>query len=667
MLVLGLNGNFSPAGRDIVPGLQPWVFHDASATLVRDGVVLAAIEEERLNRIKKTTKFPVHAIRACMDQAGVSASEIDAVGYYCKEDFVDTILNQLYLDNPRIPARYSRELIKDWMRREFDREFTDDEIVYVPHHHAHAVSDCAHSGMDQALVVITDGRGEVEATTVYRADGMELTKLASYPFLTSLGAFYLAGTQRLGYGVGDEYKVMGLAPYGDPSVYRHVLDSLYTLKDNGGYDLKFPSMGFHPLQQRFAEAGLALRRKDEEFTQQHKNFAAAVQEALERITLHILRYWAERTELRNLVFGGGVAHNCSLNGVIARSGLFDSIFVHAASHDAGAGEGAALAAHQQLGGAEGPRARLRSVSWGPALGPDSEIEQMLAAWKSLITVERPADVTEWAAEALAGGAVLGWAHGRSEFGPRALGNRSILADPRPPQNQTRINAMVKKRESFRPFAPVVTEEKADTYFEIPESSANYDFMSFALHVRPEYRAELGAVTHIDGTARVQVLHREANPTFHRLISRFGELTGTSVLLNTSFNNNAEPIVQTVEDALTTYLTTDLDYLVVEDFVIRKRPDEYLAFDDFVLRFRPVTRLAQTAQSADNDDIVNVYEIYLDYATGPRTTVSAPLHALLRQADGKKTLATLNGGRLSAELRSELYGLWRERFFTLTPA
>src|SRR5262249_21513820 len=347
---------------------------------------------------------------------------------------------------------------------------------------------------------------------------------------------YLGATRHLGYRFGDEYKVMGLAPYGDPHAYRNVFESIYTLEEKGDYSLAPGAVAeYESVNYSAFVNGLQPRRRGDNFTQQHTDFAAALQNTLETIVLHVVQYWSKSTGIPNLCFGGGVAHNCSLNGVILRLGLFSDVFVHPASHDAGAAEGAALTVVHQCGRSPRRAVRLISASVGPTLGSAADIAQMLNCWSSLIEVEPQDDVVDKAARLLAKGHVLGWAQGASEFGPRALGNRSIIADPRPKENQTRINSMVKKRESFRPFAPVVTPEAASTYFEIPETRANYDFMSFVVKVREERCAELGAVTHVDQTARLQVINPAGNERFYRLVQRFGEITGTPVLLNTSFN------------------------------------------------------------------------------------------------------------------------------------
>ncbi|WP_184730927.1 carbamoyltransferase family protein [Saccharopolyspora phatthalungensis] len=668
MLVLGLNGNFSDEDADLVPDMPDLFFHDAAACLVKDGELIAAVEEERLNRIKKTTKFPINAIRACLAGANVEPRDVDAVAYFFPEANTDLVLNHLYTDNSDIPARYTRELIKERLKTGFDWDLPDDKLFYTSHHVAHARSALMRSGMSEALVVVMDGMGEESSGTVYRADGEgRLECLASYPIASSLGLLYLNATEQLGYKFGDEYKVMGLAPYGDPDTFREIFESLYTLKEKGNYELSPGYLG-KLVGTAFFAHNVPPRRRGAEFTQQHKDLAAGIQKTVEKIALHVLAYWAEHTGLRKLCFSGGVAHNCSLNGEILRSGLFDEVFVHPASYDAGAAEGAALETEYQLQGPGPSRPRLRSASVGPSLGTNDEIAEQLKAWESMIEVERPADIVEGAAALLADGAVLGWARGRSEFGPRALGNRSILADPRPKANQTRINAMVKKRESYRPFAPVVTPESAASYFEMPDTTGNFDFMSFVLRVREDKRDELGAVTHVDGTARVQVIDPAVNEPFHRLVARFGEITGTPVLLNTSFNNNAEPIVQNVEDALACFLTTDLDYLVVEDFLIRRRAGGPLAFDDFVLRFRPVTRLTQSMRITPAGERVLTREIYLAYGGGPRAEVSRELFSLLEGVDGRTTLRELaaSAGGLSEEMRSELYGLWQDRYFFLAP-
>lgn len=663
MLVLGLSGHFSDEDEDLAPAADARtsmfsdVFHDSAACLIRDGELVAAVEEERLNRIKKTSKFPINAVRACLETAGVSPSEITAVGHFFTEDLLDQSLDLIYDGRPQLPRRGSRELVLSRLAEDAGVELAEDRVRFAEHHVAHGLSSYIRSGMPDALVAVMDGRGEKHSITIYHGTGGRLESLATYGLGKSLGGFYLANTRLLGYGLGDEYKVMGLAPYGDPETYRAMFRSMYELGDDGEFAL-----------HRFAATGFTPRRKGTEFTQEHKDFAAALQETLETIALHVLFHWADKTGLKDLCFVGGVAHNSTLNGRILTSGRFREVFVHPVAHDAGAAEGAALAAALDLGESSFGRARMRSASVGPDLGTTTEIEKELAAWGDLIEVDRPADIVEATARLLADGAAVGWAQGRSEYGPRALGNRSILADSRPRANMQRINAMIKMRESYRPFAPVVTAAAAADYFELPATRANYDFMSFVVNVREERKAELGAVTHVDGSARIQIADRETNQRYHDVIRRFGDLTGTPVLINTSFNNHAEPIVQTTQDAVTCYLTTELDYLVVDEFVVRRRPGADLAYENLVPRLRPVTRLVKRIRQTAAGHREAVCELRLDHPGGPTREISPELFSLLEPADGTRTLRSLSGapGDVAEDVKRELFGLWQQRFITLRP-
>lgn len=661
MMVMGLSGFFSPEDQELVPNINHGFFHDAAACLIKDGELVAAVEEERLNRIKQTSKFPINAIRACLAIGGVSPSQIDAVGYYFGEYAVEPWMNMIYLANPQLPLRTSRELMMGHLEGELGFHLPNDRLIYAQHHMSHAMSSFIRSGLPEPLVVAMDGQGGEHSITIFHGQNGRLKRLAAYGVEKSLGICYERCIHLLGYRLGDEYKVMGLAPYGNPNTYRDTFEEMYELKEKGDFDLKVNA-------ERFLASGIKPRRSGEGFTQEHMDFAAALQSMLERVAMHVITYWAEYTGLADLCFVGGVAHNSSLNGQILRSERFRQVFVHPVSHDAGSAEGAGLIAAYRLGAPPFTQQRMRTASVGPGLGTSVEIEKELAGWGELIEYEQPADIIEAAAGLLADGAVLGWAQGRSEYGPRALGNRSILADARPAGNKDRINAMVKKREAFRPFAPAVISDAATAYFILPKTAADYGFMSFVVDVRKERIAELGAVTHIDGTARVQIVDPIANEKFYQLIRKFGELTGTPVLLNTSFNNNAEPIVQTVQDALSCYLTTELDFLVIENFLIRRRVGRSQAFDGLVLRWRPVTRLSKQIRATRSGGREVFHEVYLEYPSGPHAEVSASLFTLLEAVDGKLTVKELaNDVNVPLdEVMGELYRLWQQRYFTLLP-
>jgi predicted NodU family carbamoyl transferase len=299
MLVLGLSGSFSGEYTGLIPNIGGGFFHDATACLIRDGVLVAAVEEERLNRIKKTTKFPVNAIRACLAKIDAPASEIDAVGYYFQESVVDWALHELFMRDTSLPIRYSRDFIIDRLNAEFGMELPAERLVFAEHHRAHALSCFANSGMDTALVVVMDGRGERHSTTIFRAESGQLESLATYNVGKSLGYFYASVIRLLGYGLGDEYKIMGLAPYGDPEVYGDFFRSLYVLKDDGDYSLR-------PVTGLLFENGFVPLRMGEDFSQQHIDFAAGGgQHTLETIAMHVLSNWAEQTGITNLCFVGG--------------------------------------------------------------------------------------------------------------------------------------------------------------------------------------------------------------------------------------------------------------------------------------------------------------------------------------------------------------------------
>ena len=668
MLTLGLSGHFGSDDTDLAPGMPRSYSHDAAACLVADGQLIAAAEQERFNRIKHTTKFPADAIQSCLDQAGITAREIDAVGYYFGELFSDRALNTWYAAIPSLPTRTARQVIKDRLREEFAWDLSDERFHFHPHHLTHARASFTRSGLHEALVVVMDGRSEDDSTSIFRAAGDKLEKLATYNVAQSLGLFYMAAISVVRYGFGDEYKVMGLAPYGDPTVYRDVFKTMYTLQDDGQFELTQGTADLNFAASTFLDAGLWPRRAGEPITQQHKDFAAGLQEMLETVSMHVVRHWQAETGLSKLCFVGGVAHNSSLNGVILRSGLFDEVFVHPASHDAGAAEGAALETARNLGNRPARSPRMRSAALGRPLGDDAEIERTLETWSEWVEFEQSEDIVATSAALLADGAVLGWAQGRSEFGPRALGNRSIIADARPAENKDRINAMVKKREAFRPFAPSVNPEDAATYFDLTPTEADHEFMSFVVQVRRERRAELGAVTHVDGSARLQIVDPETNGIYYRLIKKFGELTGTPVILNTSFNNDAEPIVETRDEVVTCFLTTELDALVMGDYLVRRRGYAAHPLEHMVLRPRPVTRL-RMEWTARHGVRAQVREVYLDLTAGAHAEVSAEAFEVVKAADGTATIGELTarlGTTLTDALREELFSLWQRRMFWLSP-
>jgi carbamoyltransferase len=662
MLYLGISGGFHLVHENPYETIT----HDAAAVLVERGEVVAAIEEERLNRIKHSNTFPAQSIRFCLESRGARIEDVERLAFYMTEECCSATFSELYLKRPEMKKLIDvRSHIVELLGREFDRDIDPDKIIFVRHHTAHAISAFALSGLEQSLVLAIDGFGDFLSGLMAVGKGASLTEIETYPHRKSLGAFYLVVIRFIGYGAFDEYKVMGLAPYGNPATYRDVMRSFYELLPDGGYDLHIERIS-HSLLGR-----VEIRKKGQSFTQQHKDLAASLQEALEEIVMHVLRHHRVATGLRNLCLAGGVAHNCTMNGKVMYSGMFDQVFVQPAAHDAGCALGAALLASHDAGYPT-PFKRIEHVYWGTDIGGEPEVLAQLEKWSGFLKFRKPQNVSREAARLIADGAVLGWVQGCSEFGPRALGNRSIVADPRPADNKDRINQMVKKREGYRPFAPSVLEEDAPDFFDLPDGMKAFPFMIFVVNVRENKRSLLGAVTHVDGTARLQTVARDTNPRYWELIKAFKDITGVPVLLNTSFNNNVEPIVDSVEDSIVSFLTTGLDYLVVGDYLAEKRTPSWEDRLSLGVSFPPYVKLHCTRSFVNPNEMAVCSEVGTSFDSQFRFPISTELYDLLMLLNGEKPIGALlaNGnlkGGIEEVLVQELENLWAERLVKLRPA
>ncbi|MCB2206003.1 hypothetical protein KQI65_14775 [bacterium] len=566
--------------------------HDASAALIRDGEIVACAAEERFTRAKYSlnlvgnTLLPARAIKFCLQEAGIGMDDVDVVAHYCRFDR-KAIEDRHALIAPWV-TNDEADMIADAYHGVFSgmmdlpvllRQFqnmTGSEprrFVQVDHHLAHAASTYFPSAFNNALIYTIDGTGERESALLAVGHNGSIREESRMLLPVSLGTLYLIITVYLGFrSLGDEYKVMGLAGYGRPERYRDFFASLIQLRDDGSYAIK----GFanRDLNRRL-RAGLGEpRAKDEKLSERHCDIAAALQEALERAVLHTLKQAQRRTRCRKLCMAGGVALNSMMNGAIARSGMFDDIFIQPAAGDEGAALGAALYAWKQEAASAGTPAashgasgRLHHVYMGPSY-EDAELRRALEKYVGQLHWMVSENIAADTARELAAGNVVGWFQGKMEFGPRALGNRSILADPRPVDMKDRINAKVKHREGFRPFAPAVKLEAAARYFDM-KGLQESPYMLFVVPVHDSMRSVIPAVTHVDGTARVQTVKRETNARFWNLLDAFEQLTGLPVLLNTSFNVKHEPIVCSPEDAIRCFLNTDIEILVLGDFIARK--------------------------------------------------------------------------------------------------
>ncbi|APO46205.1 hypothetical protein BS614_20710 [Paenibacillus xylanexedens] len=652
MYILGLN-----AGPDLVyeetsdSGLA--YSHDSAAVLLRDGKVVAGIEEERLNRMKHSSKAPVQAIRYCLEQGGIGIEEIDYIAFYLSFERARSELNE------------TRQGILRYILIAFGYEFPSERILFINHQLAHAMSTYAMSGFEQALVFSVDGSGDGISGMILSAENKQMKTLYELPRAHSLGDFYERIIQFLGYKRFDEYKVMGLAPYGDPSVYRTFFKKFYSLLPGGDYRIHVHLPLLFDL--------VPPRKKSEPFNQQHKDIAAALQESLEEIVTHIVTHYQKVTGHKQLCLAGGVAHNCTMNGKLLYSGLFKNIFVQPAAHDAGAALGAALCVHYKQR-PQDPFYPLEHLYWGPHIGNDAEILETLSPWESWLEWEYVGDeLIERTAELLADGSVIGWVQGRSEFGPRALGNRSIIADPRPAENKEIINAMVKMREGYRPFAPSVLEEKAADYFEVPGGMEKSPYMIFVLNVKEDKRKLLGAITHVDGTARIQTVSSQTNPRYWSLIRAFEALTGIPIILNTSFNNNVEPIVDSATDAIVSYLTTKLNYLVIGNYLIRKKA----VSDEAILHLYPklpcYAVLYKKRGRGGEGQLETKAQVCRNDSESSNMPISVELFELLAQANGKRTFQNIivavhgQDELLCRSLAAEMHKLWSHRLVELSPA
>ena len=550
-------------------------FHDSACCLLQDGELKAAAEEERFSRVKADPSIPKHAFMYCLREAGLNITNIDCIAYY--EDPVKKLARQLWsgvltditgveqLEDPRKKvAGQIREILG-----------YEGPIKYIDHHLSHAASSFFFSGFENAAILTVDGVGEW-ATTTYgtgNSNGIHLFEEVQFP--DSLGLLYSTITSYLGFGVNDgEYKVMGLAPYGKP-IYAEMIRKLVETAPDGQYRLNMQYFAFLHSNSMYSEALCSLfgkpnRKEDSDIGQFHKDVARSLQVVLEEILLEKSRYLHQRTGMENLCMAGGVALNCVANGRVLREGPFKKLFVQPASNDAGGALGAAAMAHLQLTGGHWQPQKLQHVYLGPSYS-SAYINRFLQS-TSLQYTNFSTDkgkLLQTVAGHLANGKVIGWFQGRMEFGPRSLGARSILADPRNPAMRDRINAMVKKREGFRPFAPAVIDSMAKEHFKLDHDSP---FMLETCEVMSAF--ELPAITHVDNSARVQTVNRETNRPFYELLHSFYEITGCPILLNTSFNIKGEPIVCSPEDALKCFINTDIDCLVLGDFFIDRAANDF---------------------------------------------------------------------------------------------
>lgn len=557
----------------ITLGINYSQMHDSSACIVRGGELLFAVAEERISRLKHDAGFPKNAIQACLDFARVRADQLDEVcfgwqtaGPVYRHDLKCYATGKMplsYLNGLNSTLHFLSMWHQQSGAKKFAQQFgpTKAKMRFVDHHFAHAISAYGFSGFDEAAVVVMDGRGAWEATTIWHGRGGRLGHVLTIPFPDSVGYFYSEFTEFLGFQRNsDEWKVMGLAPYGKPGVDLSAFIDLQAAPYHV-HARQLVANGAKPFARMMALLG-PPRVAESEIHDRHKNIAYAAQDACETAMMNVVRMAIEKTNYRNVCLAGGVALNSKANGKILGSGLVEQFFVQPAAADDGVALGAAMAPYLDNNG-KLPNQPMRHGYWGPSFD-DEAIESALRTYKLRYT--RLSDPASTAAELLSQGKILGWFQGRMEFGPRALGSRSILADPRDPEMNAKVNNAVKFREWWRPFAPSFKKEAAGDYL---ESATDSPFMILTAQVRPEKRGVIPSVTHVDGSARPQTVEKEINPLYWRLIDEFGKRTGVPVIMNTSFNLRGEAIVHTPTDAIRTFFSSGMDALVIGSFLVEK--------------------------------------------------------------------------------------------------
>ena len=593
----------------IVLGLSAF-YHDSAAAIVQDGEIIAAVQQERFSRKKNDSTFPADAAAYCLDVAGVTLDEVDFVGFYDKPLLTFDRLLETYLSFAPAGLESFVRAIPIWVKEKILQKnlilnglnslecgkLLPDKILFGFHHHSHAASAYYPSPFDRAAVLVMDGVGEWATTSYGVAKGHKLTLTDEIRFPHSLGMLYSAFTYYLGFKVNDgEYKVMGMAPYGEPRYANLIRKHLIDICDDGSFHLNMDYFnyctGLTMTNERFSNLfGGPRRDPAQPPSQRHMDLARSVQEVLEDAVLALVCHLQKKTGEKNLCMAGGVALNCVANGRILREGPFENIWIQPAAGDAGSSLGVALAiANAKSGGKRLPTTNSMDAMRGTYLGPeysDSEIQKTLELFGATFELMTDDKMFSFVAGKLANENIVGWFQGRMEFGPRSLGNRSILGDPRSPAMQQTLNLKIKYRESFRPFAPAILNEDVREFFNLDTISpymllvsdvtsgkllrlSSEDEAKTGFDKLSVIRSEVPAITHVDNSARVQTVHAETNSRFHRLLTSIKKETGHGILVNTSFNVRDEPIVCSPEDAYKCFMATEMDVLVLGNYVMLK--------------------------------------------------------------------------------------------------
>jgi len=660
MLTLGLSGGLDAVHEQAFDTPSNYTY-DGAAVLLEDGAVVAAVEEERVNRIKHSSKLPMQAIDRCLRSRGVRLSDVDRIAYYVDEDSANELLSRFRLARPDlVPQGDARTLFSQLLGRAFDCQLAPGTLRFFAHKLTHAMPAMAQSGFAESLVYVIDNAGGVFAGSRDAKGTVALTPVMATTPAMSIQRLFHAVFPFLGLGLFDEYKAMALAPYGDPATYASVVEPLYELRPDGRYLLHLDRAGG-------LMGNIEPRHPGEDFTQAHKDLAASLQRAMEDIVLHVLAHHRHATGIERVCLAGGMAENSSTNARVIYARLFRDVFVHPAAYDAGCALGAALLAAQETG--PSPAARVQGVAWGTDIGDAADISARLSRWDGFINVEQDDKIERTAAQCLAKGDAIGWVQGRAEFGSHALGHRAALADPRRPDASARLARALRRSTAYRPFGVAVLEEEAERLFDLPGGPASFRFTAAAARVRHAARCLLPAGIHVDGTVRLQTVARTAVPHYWALLRSFQELTGVPALLTASLNTELEPTADSVDDAAVTFLASDLDALVVGSCIVLRSTPAWQHRLGLLVSLPPYVEVLRMRRGGPLTSRLH-HELRTSYDPPRRRTVSAELGealaALGRATPAGEVLGAYPHAR-QVELMTELETLWTERLITLAPA
>ncbi|MCK1502133.1 carbamoyltransferase N-terminal domain-containing protein [Bradyrhizobium sp. 188] len=661
MFTLGLSGGLDLVHEQRLDAPENYTY-DGAAVLLKDGVVVAALEQERLDRIKRSNKFPMGAISFCLRSHGLTLSDLSSIAYYADERAADALLTRMYLARPEFRQRLSaRGLLHTTLQRALGCDVELSKLRFYEHKLTHAACAMHQSGFAESLVFVIDNAGGLYAGRRQPDGAVAMETLALTVPAKSIQKLCHAILPFLGLGLFDEYKALAMSMQGNADVFRDAVSRLYDLLPDGDYRLHLDRVPALIDQIEPSRSGVELQ-------QRHYDFAASLQEAMEEIVLHVLSHYRAKTGLRHLCVAGGMAENVEINSSLMYSGLFDEVFVHPIAHDAGCALGAALLSSQD-DGMPAPRERVQSVQWGSEPEPGPQVEAELERWRDFVGFERNNDVIRRAAKAIAEGSLVAWLEGRSDFGSHALGSRNVLARTDATEMGERLRLALGRQEVHHRPALLIRDQDIRSWCELPAQYQAVPFQTFTLRVREQRRAEAGAALYANGKAKVQTVSQRQKPRLYRLLGELGLMTGSAAMLSASFNRSSEPTVESVEDAVASFVGSELDYLIVGDFIAERKDVRDEARMRLRISLPPFVQLVRSRGWPERQRRTLRDEMCTTYAPGRRRTITRMLADLLADVESEvplKDLLSRAEPQHRAELMDEIASLATVGIIVLRP-